>query len=153
MDRGTRLRHGGARYLRRLVFRLSKPTRTPLVGFSFSPFFVQVAGVGTDRPGAGNERQSVISNVEDPQRVAMPQAEGPPEPEATRVDLTPRQLEILWLIARGRSNKEIALVLGISERTVKFHVAGLFKKLCAYSRTEAVVVALKTRIIHLDGES
>lgn len=69
-----------------------------------------------------------------------------------RPDLTPRQLEILALIARGRSNKEIAGRLGISERTVKFHVAALLKKLSAFSRTEALVVALRLRLIELESE-
>jgi DNA-binding NarL/FixJ family response regulator len=68
-------------------------------------------------------------------------------------DLTPRQLEILALIARGRTNKEIAVVLGISERTVKFHVASLFRKLCTVSRTEALVVALRMKLIRLDHDS
>lgn len=71
----------------------------------------------------------------------------------TRPDLTPRQLEILSLIARGRSNKEIATVLGISERTVKFHVASLFKKLSTYSRTEALVVAIKLRVIEIESDA
>ena len=72
---------------------------------------------------------------------------------ALKPDLTPRQLEILLLIARGRSNKEIAALLGISQRTVKFHVASLLKKLCAFSRTEALVVALRLRLIELDSAS
>ena len=67
-------------------------------------------------------------------------------------ELTPRQGEILALIARGRSNKEIAYALGIRERTVKFHVASLFEKLGTSSRTEALVVALKMGVVQI-GES
>jgi two-component system NarL family response regulator len=86
------------------------------------------------------------------------QERGSPEPpgdaatsrDVPRPDLTPRQLEILSLIAKGRTNKEIASALGISERTVKFHVAALFKRLCTFSRTEALVVALKLRVIHIE---
>jgi DNA-binding NarL/FixJ family response regulator len=64
--------------------------------------------------------------------------------------LTPRQRDILTLIARGRSNKEIAFALGIRERTVKFHVAALFARLGTSSRTEALVVALRTGVIDIN---
>jgi DNA-binding NarL/FixJ family response regulator len=66
--------------------------------------------------------------------------------------LTPRQRDILALIAQGRSNKEIAFALGIRERTVKFHVAALFARLGTSSRTEALVVALRMGVINIyDG--
>ena len=70
---------------------------------------------------------------------------------AERPELTPRQLEILSLIARGRSNKEIAFALSIRERTVKFHVAALFERLNTSSRTEALIVALRLGLVDLDG--
>jgi two-component system NarL family response regulator len=95
----------------------------------------------------------VNTQVEEFEGTLVPGAgrvEGPSGVSGSRPDLTPRQLEILSLIARARSNKEIAGLLGISERTVKFHVAALFKKLCAVSRTEALVVALRLRLIELD---
>ena len=52
--------------------------------------------------------------------------------------LTPREREVLALAADGLSNREIAAELGISEHTVKFHLASVFGKLGASSRTEAV---------------
>ena len=61
-----------------------------------------------------------------------------------RVQLTPRELATLRLMADGRSNKEIAGTLGISERTVKTHLGHLFEKLGVTSRTEAVKVAART---------
>lgn len=64
--------------------------------------------------------------------------------------LTPRQRDILGHIAQGRSNKQIAFALGIRERTVKFHVAALFERLGTQSRTEALVVALRTGVIRLE---
>ncbi len=55
-----------------------------------------------------------------------------------RVQVTPRELSSLPLMADGKSNKEIANALGISERTVKTHLEHLFEKLGVTSRTEAV---------------
>jgi NarL family two-component system response regulator LiaR len=63
------------------------------------------------------------------------------------VPLTPRQREILRLIAAGLENKQIARRLGIGVHTVKTHVSRVLTKLGASSRTEAVVVALRDRLI------
>jgi len=54
------------------------------------------------------------------------------------VRLTPRELDILRLIADGEGNKSIAYLLGISQHTVKFHISSIFEKLNVSSRTEAV---------------
>jgi two-component system nitrate/nitrite response regulator NarL len=64
-------------------------------------------------------------------------------------DLTPRELEVLQLLAEGLSNKAIALQLEISEHTVKFHVNAILGKLGAQSRTEAVVRATRLGLIIL----
>jgi DNA-binding NarL/FixJ family response regulator len=68
----------------------------------------------------------------------------------TRVQLTPRELATLRLMADGRANKEIAGTLGISERTVKTHLGHLFEKLGVTSRTEAVRVASRRGLVRLD---
>jgi DNA-binding NarL/FixJ family response regulator len=68
----------------------------------------------------------------------------------TRVQLTPRELSTLRLMADGKSNKEIANALGISERTVKTHLGHLFEKLGVTSRTEAVKVATRRGLVRLD---
>lgn len=57
--------------------------------------------------------------------------------------LTPRELEVLRLIARGKSNKEIAAELFITEKTVKTHVSNLLGKLGLHDRTQAAVYAVK----------
>lgn len=63
--------------------------------------------------------------------------------------LTPRELQVINLIAEGLPNKNIATKLGISEHTVKFHVNAILTKLNAQSRTEAVVRATRLGLIAL----
>lgn len=64
-------------------------------------------------------------------------------------DLTPREKEVLQLVAEGLTNKAIAHQLSISEHTVKFHVNAIMSKLNAQSRTEAVVRATRLGLILL----
>ena len=59
------------------------------------------------------------------------------------VALTPREHEVLELLAVGAANKQIALTLGMTEHTVKFHVAGIFRKLGVQNRTEAATKHLR----------
>jgi DNA-binding CsgD family transcriptional regulator len=65
------------------------------------------------------------------------------------VSLTPRELEVLTVLAEGKSNKEIARRLGISVHTAKFHVGALMDKLDAVGRTEAVAHAARRGVIQL----
>jgi len=60
--------------------------------------------------------------------------------------LTARQVEVLRLLAQGRSNKEIARILELSESTVKIHLAAVYRALRARNRTEAVVIAGGVRL-------
>jgi two-component system NarL family response regulator len=68
----------------------------------------------------------------------------------TRVQLTPRELSTLQLMADGKANKEIATALGISDRTVKTHLGHLFEKLGVTSRTEAIGVATRRGLVRLE---
>jgi DNA-binding NarL/FixJ family response regulator len=63
--------------------------------------------------------------------------------------LTPRELDVLNLIALGLPNKAIADRLGISDQTVKFHVAAIIGKLGAANRTEAVRLAVRRGLLEL----
>lgn len=65
------------------------------------------------------------------------------------VMLTPREVEVLTLLAEGMSNKAIARRLGISVHTAKFHVGELIDKLDAVGRTDAVAHAARRGVIHL----
>ncbi|MES2789569.1 MAG: response regulator transcription factor [Planctomycetota bacterium] len=67
-----------------------------------------------------------------------------------QVALTPREIEVLALVAQGLANKEIAVRLGTANGTVKIHVQNILAKLNATDRTRAVTIALQRGIIHLD---
>jgi two-component system, NarL family, nitrate/nitrite response regulator NarL len=67
----------------------------------------------------------------------------PPEP------LTPREIEVLQLLAAGLSNRRIALDLGISEHTAKFHVNAIVTKLGAQTRTDAAIRAARLGLVPL----
>jgi DNA-binding CsgD family transcriptional regulator len=58
--------------------------------------------------------------------------------------LSPRQREVLDLVAEGRTSKEIAMILGISESTVNWHLANAFERLGASSRAEAVAISMRS---------
>ncbi|MDH5786619.1 MAG: response regulator [Chromatiales bacterium] len=77
--------------------------------------------------------------------------EDAPPIESTPFDeLTPRELEILCLLAEGQSNKVIARNLGISDGTVKLHVKAILRKLDVHSRVEAAVMAVERNFCNKD---
>jgi two-component system, NarL family, response regulator YdfI len=68
-------------------------------------------------------------------------------PGSSQQALTPREIEVLNMLAEGLGNKAIAWRLGISEHTVKFHLGSIFTKLNAASRTEAVTLGIRQGLI------
>lgn len=66
-------------------------------------------------------------------------------------DLTPREVEVLGQLALGLANKEIAQALSISEETVKSHVGKVLGKLQVENRSQAIVQALRRRLVNVDG--
>lgn len=87
--------------------------------------------------------------VLDPAIAAGLVARGPSHEEGPVESLTEREREVLRLIADGLPNKAIALELGISEHTVKFHVGAVLSKLGAHSRAEAVATAARSGVLVL----
>ncbi|HEX8598617.1 MAG TPA: response regulator transcription factor [Chloroflexia bacterium] len=70
-----------------------------------------------------------------------------PQPQTPRHDLTERELEVLRLIAHGKTNKDISEDLVLSEKTVKTHVSNILQKLHLSDRTQAAVYALRQKIV------
>jgi NarL family two-component system response regulator LiaR len=64
--------------------------------------------------------------------------------------LTKREMEVLRLLAKGMSNKEIALELGVAEKTVKTHVSNVLQKLHLADRTQAALYAVRERLVDID---
>ena len=97
----------------------------------------------SDVPGL---RLARVNEHADVAVVASHAAEKTAEPDAA---LTPREIQVLTLLAEGASNKSIARRLGISVHTVKFHVASLLDKFEAIGRTDAVAQAVRLGVIQL----
>ncbi|HWZ41298.1 MAG TPA: helix-turn-helix transcriptional regulator [Bradyrhizobium sp.] len=95
-----------------------------------------VAGLALAAPGRAADAAIVARD-----------AQGKNEPPD--VELTPRELDVLVLMAEGASNKAIARQLGISVHTAKFHVGSILDKLDATGRTDAVAHAARRGVIHL----
>ena len=91
-------------------------------------------------------RESMSPEATPPHLAEVPAALGP-----LFVKLSPREIEILDLVARGNSNKIIGRKLSISDQTVKNHVSAILRKLEVNDRTEAVVFALRNGWIRIES--
>jgi DNA-binding NarL/FixJ family response regulator len=98
----------------------------------------------------GTEVINAIRSVASGKRVIPPEVAGRLAEYTPRVNLTPRELEVLRLAAKGLRNHDIAVAIGRTVATVKEHMQHLMEKLDAADRTEAVTLALQRGIIHLD---
>jgi two-component system NarL family response regulator len=67
-----------------------------------------------------------------------------------RSELTAREMDVLKLIVRGQSNKEIAATLGVAEGTIRIHVSNILSKLGVSDRTQAAVAALQRGLVHFE---
>ncbi len=106
---------------------------------------------------AGNELIDTIYKVMNGEVVIHPRVASRLVRELTKVDrpqervrLTRREYDVLALLVKGNSNKDIADTMFISEKTVKNHLTSIFRKLGVKDRTQAAVYALKTNIIIQD---
>jgi DNA-binding NarL/FixJ family response regulator len=95
------------------------------------------------------ELLNTIRAVHEGQKRIPPEVAAEVADHAADDDLSPRELDVLRLIAAGNANKQIAGLLGIAEETVKSHITNILGKLGANDRTHAVTTALKRGIIEL----
>ena len=70
--------------------------------------------------------------------------------ERVLAQLSPRELDVLQMLGRGLSNKEIGAQLGVVEGTVKIHITNIFSKLGVSDRTQALIKAIKRGIVQID---
>jgi DNA-binding CsgD family transcriptional regulator len=116
-----------------------------------------VLAIKVDDPGVADRLTALLSDVPGLRLARVDEAADvdlvsshPAEKAAERdAALTPREIEVLSLLAEGASNKSIARRLGISVHTVKFHVASLLDKFEAIGRTDAVTQAVRLGVIQL----
>jgi two-component system NarL family response regulator len=102
------------------------------------------------KTAARQELMDTIRSVHAGERCISPAVGARLAERMTHPDLTAREVEVLQLIVKGRSNKEIAYDLSIAEVTVKLHVGHILTKLRVNDRTQAATTALQRGIIHLD---
>jgi DNA-binding NarL/FixJ family response regulator len=100
------------------------------------------------------DEQSATAELVAARRTFQELGAGPAEEEAGRLvspahpgGLTDREVEVLRLVARGRSNPEIAATLVLSEKTVQRHLSNIFTKLDVTSRTAAAAFAFEHRLL------
>ena len=108
----------------------------PALADRFASLLGGIAGLRLAAPG---EAATVAVVSRDPQTTIEPHG----------IDLTPRERDVLVLMAEGASNKTIARQLGISVHTAKFHVGSVLDKLDATGRTDAVAHAARRGVIEL----
>lgn len=140
------------------------PAVVALVGETTDPMPLLAAGVRglvSRNVEAGRLRATIIaaqlglSVLDEDPADAIVSAWSPPRDEPMRPSmrepdrLTPREREVLQLLADGLSNRVIGVRLGISAHTVKFHVDALLDKLAARSRTQVVVKAVREGLLEL----
>lgn len=91
----------------------------------------------------------VIREVHAGRRVIAPEIQQALDQRASQPELTPRERQVLELIARGMRNKEIAAALGITPDTTGAHVKNIYTKLGVHDRTAALGAAIRRGIVHL----
>jgi DNA-binding CsgD family transcriptional regulator len=122
--------------------RLALDVADPALADRLAALLAGVPGLRLVGAGEAADAAVVLPQGRLPRAGVAPQAD-------VEVPLTPRELEVLALLAEGASNKMIARRLGISVHTAKFHVGSLIDKLDAVGRTDAVAHAARLGVIHL----
>ncbi len=98
----------------------------------------------------GEELLKAIRTVHTGKRYIPPSVANSLYDHYDQPELTPRELDVLQLIAAGNSNRQIADTLGLTEGSVKFYVNRILGKLKAHDRTQALTIAIRRGFVHFD---
>ena len=98
----------------------------------------------------GEELLKAIRTVHTGKRYIPPSVANSLYDHYDQPELTPRELDVLQLIAAGNSNRQIADTLGLTEGSVKFYVNRILSKLNAHDRTQALAIAVRRGFVHFD---
>lgn len=104
------------------------------------------------KDASGAELQAAVRRVMEDEQVLSPEISARKRQASVIAPdrLSDRELEVLTLVGRGQSNKQIAAALGVNSRTVETHVSRVMAKLDARSRTEAISLARQRGILHAE---
>ena len=91
---------------------------------------------------------ALITDLAGRARIPLRDGAGPAPANARPYGLTPRELDVLALLVRGNTNREIATTLFISEKTVSVHVSNILRKLEVTSRVQAAMRAEREHLVH-----
>ncbi|MGD2178512.1 MAG: response regulator transcription factor [Anaerolineae bacterium] len=154
----------GVEAARRIKGRFPKVRVLILTAYDDDPYVFALLEAGADgyvlKTASGDELVDAVRTVYRGESALSPSiaskvvrqaTRGRPAGAADQVEpLTPREIDVLRLVARGMTNREVGRQLGISHRTVQGHLASVYGKLAVSSRTEAVTEALKRGWIVID---
>ena len=100
-------------------------------------------------PAENHPARAAISVLGELSRQALNEAQDLAQKAETAAEhpFSPREFQVIALVAKGMTNKEIAYHLGLSERTIQFHINSIFNKTGTSSRTEAVALAMRNKWI------
>jgi len=135
------------------VVLIGRPRSRARLRASLADLEIEIAGEAASireaRSSSAADIDAFVVAPEAPEEGLGARAADPDGPEVPDEPLTPREHDVLELVAEGLSNKAIGVRLGISDQTVKFHVASICGKLGVANRTEAVRKALRRGLITL----
>jgi len=97
-----------------------------------------------------DELPRIIREVHAGRQTLPPDVQARLQERAASPTLTPREIDVMKLVAAGRRDKEIAVALAISNQTARVHIKNIYAKLGVGDRTEAMSVAIRRGIIHID---